>query len=155
MKWINLYILLLLLPTANLLAETCKNISENMSGNTGSMRVSGNLCLSNNNYTDGLRGSLLVNYDNFSANGIIHINGRLSVEYNADKISPSPDSLSLTYQGGPVNYTIGEITYEVVFNQLVFDFDGSMKQIGQSGNITVNGNILEAVNVPYDYVKIF
>jgi len=148
-------ILSVLIFSNSLFAEICKSYSEKVSGISGTMDLSGDICLTENTYSGALNGSMNVTYKNYNANGAFSRDGLVVLSYTGNSLDPVPTSISQTYHGGPVSYVIADQTYLVEFNNLTYVFDGSMLQTGESGSISLNGLVLEAKDVPYDYVKIF
>lgn len=136
-------------------AELCESYSEELTGSSGTLKLSGDICLQDNSYSGPVTGTINVSYDQYSADGSIQIDGQLILSYESDSVSPEATTLTLTYSGGPVTYTVGEQTYEVVYQNLIYTFDGDMQQTSESGNILLNGETHEAKDTPYSYIKLF
>jgi len=155
MKLIKAFFFLCLALPKLALAELCESYSEELVGQIGSVKLSGDLCLLNNNYSGGNNGTVNVAYNNFSAAGAFTVDGSVIVQYSSNSISPAANTLTVTYSGGPVTYTIGSEAYEVEFQNLSYSFDGNMNQTSESGNILLNGVKVEAKDTPYNYAKLF
>jgi len=136
-------------------AELCKAFSEDLTGTTGTLKLSGDICLVNNTYSGPVTGTSNVSYSNYSADGSFSVDGQYILSYSSDSVSPAATSLIVTYNGGPITYVFGGQNYSVEFQNLSYSFDGQMQQTGESGSILLNGVVLEAKDTPYLYVKLF
>jgi len=155
-KQLKFYLfLVIILFSQTLPAQTCKSFAEVQTGIDGTMSLSGDICLNDNSYSGQVNGSLNVIYKNYNANRSFSRDGLVVLTYSSNQVQPAPTAITETYHGGPITYIIGNTTYIVEFNNLTYSFDGTMKQTSESGSILLNGNKLDAKNVPYDYVKIY
>jgi len=136
-------------------AEICESYSEELTGTSGTVKLSGDICLVNNRYDGKVNGTVNIAYSEYSADGSITSDGSVILDYTSDSVSPSASTLTVTYNGGPVTYTVGGQEYEVEFQNLSYTFDGEMNQTSESGNILLSGESVEAKNTPYNYVKLF
>jgi|GEM_PF-2611044 len=65
------------------------------------------------------------------------------------------DTISLTYMGGPVNYTVDEKVYEVFYQNLFFLLNLSGEAIETTGGVTINDQYFDGDSLPYEYFQIF
>jgi|GEM_PF-1817174 len=152
---IPLFLLSLVLVPNLARAELCESYSEDLTGQSGSVKLSGDICLVDNTYSGKVTGTINVSYSEYSADGSFSVDGQLILTYLSDSVSPAASTLSVTYNGGPVTYTIAGQSYDVEFQNLSYSFDGQMQQTAESGNILLNGVELDAKDTPYTYVKLF
>lgn len=149
------FLLILLLFSSFLGAKTCKSFNEELNGISGTMKLQGDICLNNDNYSEEAGGSVLVSFDHYdSGKGFVR-DGSMMLNYSTNSIKPSPGELSIRYSGGPVIYTLEGVDYVVDYQDATYIFDGGMVKKSVLGQILVNGQALSEIKDLYPYLDVF
>lgn len=137
----------------------CQPYSATIPGQvSGTIGISGEVCTNILNPNTDMTGTGTVTFTHYAASQKFTADGSFNLTYTLSTPA-NPQSYTILYNGGPVNYTVGGTTYEVYYKDLSFTFAyvaGSKPQLSAfSGGVTINGQYVPVNESLYEYVQIF
>ncbi|MFA6310557.1 MAG: hypothetical protein WCV99_14995 [Sterolibacterium sp.] len=89
-----------------------------------------------------------MTYNNVSFDGTYQINGTVDMrlDWASDAIG------ALVFRNGPLTFTVGGKSFDVVFNDLAFNFNDKFQLQNTTGSLTINGVTATADNAYLAYL---